>query len=117
MSEKTLNKLPTKVRIMMVGIALSALGNGLVLPYTFIYFHTIRGIPTAVAGLIIGYGALASLVISPLVGNMVDKWGPKPVLIVALLVSAAGYSSLGLIRNASQAILVITICSFGQSAM
>jgi MFS family permease len=102
---------------MMVGIALSAIGNGLVLPYTFIYFHTIRGIPTAVAGLIIGYGALASLVISPLVGNMVDKWGPKPVLIVSLLVSAAGYSSLGLIRNASQAVLVITVCSFGQSAM
>lgn len=117
MSEKTVSKLTTKVRIMMVGIALSAIGNGLVLPYTFIYFHTIRGIPTAVAGLIIGYGALASLVISPLVGNMVDKWGPKPVLIVSLVVSAVGYSSLGLIRNASQAILVITVCSFGQSAM
>jgi len=117
LSEKIVNKLPTKVRIMMVGIALSAIGNGLVLPYTFIYFHTIRGIPTAVAGLIIGYGALASLVISPLVGNMVDKWGPKPVLIVSLVVSAVGYSSLGLIRNASQAILVITVCSFGQSAM
>ena len=117
MTDRAVNNLPTKVRIMMVGIALSAIGNGLVLPYTFIYFNSIRGIPTAVAGLIIGYGALASLLISPLVGNMVDKWGPKPVLIVALLVSALGYSSLGLVRNASQAILVMTICSFGQSAM
>ena len=117
MTDTAVNNLPTKVRIMMVGIALSAIGNGLVLPYTFIYFNSIRGIPTAVAGLIIGYGALASLLISPLVGNMVDKWGPKPVLIVALLVSALGYSSLGLVRNASQAILVMTICSFGQSAM
>ena len=117
MTDTAVNNLPTKVRIMMVGIALSAIGNGLVLPYTFIYFNSIRGIPTAVAGLIIGYGALASLLISPLVGNMVDKWGPKPVLIVALLVSALGYSSLGLVRNASQAIMVITICSFGQSAM
>lgn len=117
MTDRAVNNLPTKVRIMMVGIALSAIGNGLVLPYTFIYFNSIRGIPTAVAGLIIGYGALASLLISPLVGNMVDKWGPKPVLIVALLVSALGYSSLGLVRDASQAIMVITICSFGQSAM
>lgn len=117
MTDTAVNNLPTKVRIMMVGIALSAIGNGLVLPYTFIYFNSIRGIPTAVAGLIIGYGALASLLISPLVGNMVDKWGPKPVLIVALLVSALGYSSLGLVRDASQAIMVITICSFGQSAM
>ena len=102
---------------MMVGIALSAIGNGLVLPYTFIYFHTIRGIPTAIAGLIIGYGAFASLVVSPLVGNLVDHWGPKPVLIGSLLVSSAGYSSLGFVKNAGQAIFVITICSFGQSAM
>ncbi|NDE11941.1 MAG: hypothetical protein EBZ95_15485, partial [Chitinophagia bacterium] len=79
------NKLPSKARIMLVGITLSALGNGLVLPYTFIYFHNVRGFPTAVAGLIASYGALASLAISPLVGSLIDKWGPKPVLLASLI--------------------------------
>ena len=37
------DKLPRKARNMLAGIALSALGNGLVLPYSFIYFHNIRG--------------------------------------------------------------------------
>jgi MFS family permease len=110
-------RLPTKFRVILLGIALSALGNGLVLPYLFIYLHNIRGISSALAGLIIGYGALASLAISPLVGNMIDHWGPKPVLLISLLVSAVGYSAWGTVHHTYQAFVVITICSFGQSAM
>jgi hypothetical protein len=53
--------------------------DSLVLPYTFIYFYTIRGF--SIAGLIPSYGVFSYLAISPLVGNLIDKWGPKPVLI------------------------------------
>jgi len=55
------NKLPNKARIMLVGIALSALGNGLVLPYIFICFHDVRDFPVAVAGLIASYAHLHPL--------------------------------------------------------
>ncbi len=84
---------------MLLGVALSALGNGLVLPYTFIYFHNISGFPIAVAGLIASYGAFSSLAISPLVGNLIDRWGPKQVLITSLLVSSVGYCSLSLVKK------------------
>ena len=111
------NRLPNKVRTMLLGITLSAIGNGLVLPYLFIYLHNVRGISSALAGVIVGYGALSSIAISPLVGNMVDHWGPKPVLLIALVVSGLGYGSWGWVHSAAGAFLVITICSFGQSAM
>ena len=117
MSKEKIEKLPKKAKIMLLGIALSALGNGLVLPYTFIYFHNIRGFPIAVAGLIASYGAFSSLAISPLVGNLIDKWGPKPVLITSLLVSAAGFSLLSQVKTIPQAFLITTICSTGQAAM
>ena len=117
MSNKTNDKLPQKARVMLLGIALSALGNGLVLPYGLIYFHNIRGFPIAVAGLIASYGAFAALAISPLVGNLIDKWGPKPVLITSLLVSSVGYCSLSLVKTIPQAFLVTTVCAMGQSAM
>ena len=102
---------------MLLGITLSALGNGLVLPFAFVYFHSVRHIPTSTAGLIFSYGALVSLVAAPGIGTLIDKWGPKPILISSLLISAIGYSSLSLIRTTSQAFLVITVCSIGQSAM
>ncbi|MBI3429179.1 MAG: MFS transporter [Actinobacteria bacterium] len=117
MSSQSTDRLPPHVRRMLLGITLSALGNGLVLPFAFVYFHSIRNIPTSTAGLIFSYGALVSLVAAPGIGTLIDKWGPKPILIASLLISAVGYSSLSLIRTASQAFLVITICSIGQSAM
>ena len=102
-----IEKLPKQARVMLLGIALSALGNGLVLPYTFIYFHNIRGFPIAVAGLIASYGAFSSLAISPLVGNLIDKWGPKPVLITSLLVSFVGYCSLSQVKTITSFDVVI----------
>ena len=101
----------------MVGIALSALGNGLVLPFAFVYLHSIRDISIAMAGLVFSFGALIALAVAPMMGTLIDKWGPRPILLCSLVVSAIGYSSLSLIRDASQAFLVITICAIGQSGM
>jgi MFS family permease len=119
MSTMTTSKerLPQKVRILLFGNMLSAVGNGLVYPYFFIYLHNVRGIPSALAGVVIGYGAFASLLISPIVGSLIDHWGPKPILMGSLILSGIGYASISTIHNIVQAILVITICSFGQSAM
>ena len=112
-----LGGLPTKTKILLVGNFLSAIGNGLVLPYLFIYLHTIRGIPSGIAGLIVGYGALISLLSSPVVGTTIDHFGPKPVLMLSLLVSGVGYASLSLVHNIPTALLTMTIVSIGQSAM
>ena len=119
MSTKTTSKekLPKKVRTLLVGNMLSAVGNGLVYPYFFIYLHNVRGIPSAVAGIIVGYGALASLLISPIAGSLIDHWGPKPILMGSLVISGIGYASISLIHNVVQGLIVITICSLGQSAM
>lgn len=111
------DRLPPQVRRMLLGITLSALGNGLVLPFAFVYLHSIRHISTSMAGLIFSYGAVISLLVAPMVGTLIDKWGPRPILLASLVISAVGYSSLSLIRTVSQAFLVMTICSIGQSAM
>lgn len=111
------DRLPPEVRRMLLGITLSALGNGLVLPFAFVYFHSVRHIPTSIAGLVFSYGAIVSLSVAPVVGSLIDKWGPRPILIISLIVSGLGYASFSLIRSTSEAFIVMTICSIGQSAM
>ena len=59
---------------MLLGITLSALGNGLVLPFAFVYLHSIRHISTSMAGLIFSYGAVISLLVAPMVGTLIDRW-------------------------------------------
>ncbi len=102
---------------MLLGITLSALGNGLVLPFAFVYLHSIRGFSTQMAGVIFSYTAIVSLVVAPLLGSLIDKWGPKPVLMVTLIISGLGYAALSQIRSVRDAFLILTICAVGQSGM
>jgi MFS family permease len=102
---------------MLLGITLSALGNGLVLPFAFVYLHSIRGFSTQMAGVIFSYTAVISLVVAPMVGTLIDKWGPKPVLIASLVVSGFGYATLSQVRTVQDAFLILTICAIGQSGM
>lgn len=117
MSGKLPNKLPKKVRVLLWGVMLSAIGNGLVLPYFFLYLHSVRGLAAWVAGGVAGFGALISLLVSPLMGSAIDHWGPKPILMGSLAISGVGYASLAYIHSASFALISISILSIGQSGM
>ncbi len=110
-------KLPFQIRVLLLGVLLSAVGNGLVFSFLFIYLHEVRGIPSGVVGLISAYGALVGLTLSPIVGSLVDHWGPKPVLYISLLISACGYFNMASIHGVTSALVVTTICAIGQSAM
>ena len=80
-SLKSPAKLPRSVRLLLLGVLLSAMGNGLVFSFLFIYLHQVREIPSAIVGLISGYGALVGLVLAPVVGSLIDHWGPKSILL------------------------------------
>ena len=110
-------KLPAKARILLAGVLLSSIGNGLVLPYLFVYLHNVRGISSALTGMIVGFGAFVSLAVSPLIGNVIDHWGPRPVLLVSLVVSGVGYAEQATVHSLGRALLVMSICAIGQSAM
>ena len=67
MSEPTVEQLPRitvrevltpQLNRMLVGVGLSALGNGLVMALLVVYLHQVRGISLQVAGLVLTYQAL-----------------------------------------------------------
>lgn len=101
----------------MIGITISAVGNGLVMPFFFIYMTNVRGIHTATAGFILGWGGLISLLAAPLVGTSIDHFGPKKVLPIALVISAIGYTSFAFVDRPATGFIVATISSLGQAAM
>jgi MFS family permease len=106
-----------RIRILLLGVLISGMGNGLVFSFLFIYLHQVRGISSGVVGLIAAYGALVGLTASPIVGSLIDHWGPKPVLLASLVISAGGYYFMGAIHGIPSALVVSTICAIGQSAM
>jgi hypothetical protein len=61
-------RLPWSVQTLQLGGLCNAFGNGIVLPFTLIYLHNVRGISLSVAGLVIGTNAAVALVAGPVSG-------------------------------------------------
>lgn len=91
-------KLPRAVQTLQLGGLVSALGNGMLIPFLFIYLHNVRGIGLGVAGLIVGTNAVVSVVVGPIAGTLVDRHGGRRVLASALVVLAAGYAAFALVH-------------------
>lgn len=108
-----LRQLPPDARWMLVGIGLFALGTGLTLPFLLVYLHEVRGISTPVAGLVIGWIALAGLVTAPIWGTFIDRYGPRLALIVALGVEATAVLGLTFVTEVWMAFAVATLLAVG----
>jgi MFS family permease len=85
-------RLPRSVYTLQLGGLFSAFGNGLVLPFTFIYLYNVRGFGTGTVGLIVATNAVVSIAAGPVMGTLIDRVGGRRMLAVSLLFLAAGYS-------------------------
>jgi len=101
------------VRRLFVGIAFSALGSGLTMPFLYVYLAEVRGIATATVGLLFAWMGLLGFLGSPLGGTLIDKFGPRPVMVVGLTTEALGVASLAVVHNAWHALAVATFLTLG----
>ena len=101
------------VRRLFVGIAFSALGSGLTMPFLYVYLAEVRGIATATVGLLFAWMGLLGFLGSPLGGTLIDRFGPRPVMVVGLTTEALGVASLTVVHNAWHALAVATFLTLG----
>jgi MFS family permease len=106
-------ELPTSVWIVVAGGAISAIGNGFVLPYGSIYLHVVRGLPIAVVGLVISTSALASLLAGALGGTLVDRVGPRTMMLGGLVLQALGFSGFGFAVSLPEAAASMVVIGAG----
>jgi len=102
---------------MLAGIGASAFGGGLTMALFVVYLHAVRDFPLQTAGLVLTYQALLGLLLAPLVGAIVDRIGPQPVLLVACLVEAGATLAFGLVTSVPQAFGVATVMAVGNAGM
>lgn len=103
----------TQMRRLYLGQFLSAIGNGMTLSLMVLYLSQVRGIPVGKATALLALQALLSLVISPPIGTLVDRFGPRPVLLTALIVEAGGIFALGRATTLPAAAACIAVIAVG----
>jgi MFS family permease len=101
------------VRRLFVGLAFSALGSGLTMPFLYVYLAEVRGIATTTVGLLFAWMGLLGFLGSPVGGTLIDRFGPRPVMVVGLTTEALGVASLTLVESAWHALAVATFLTLG----
>ena len=104
---------PPPVRTLQLGGLLNAFGNGLVLPFLIIYLHNVRGISLGLSGLIVGTNSAVALLAGPAWGPVVDRFGPRRVLRMALLLMALGFAGYAFVDTAWEGFVAAAVAGVG----
>src|SRR4051812_28964340 len=75
---------------LLIALGVDNVGSGFFLPLTLIYVTRVVGLPLGTAGTVVALGTLAGLLVPVLAGPLVDRVGPKPVVITSQVIQAAG---------------------------
>ncbi|MGH2807511.1 MAG: MFS transporter, partial [Actinomycetota bacterium] len=107
-------RLPRDAWILLGGDAVSAFGNGLVIPFLILYFHEVRDIRLEVAALAISMVGLMGFVGSPLSGMLVDRIGSRRALIVSLSINTLATIAVIFVREPWHAFVAAGLLGLGQ---
>jgi MFS family permease len=103
-SDGGLHRIPRPLRILLGANFVSEVGSGLTLPFLLIYLHEVRHLSLGVSGLLIGAASIVAMPAGPATGTLVDRFGPRIVMVGALVLAGAGALLLILARSPVSAI-------------
>ncbi len=89
-------QLPRHGRFLISSVAFESFGRGLVLPFGLVYLHEVRQFPLEVTGTLLGVPALVALFVVGPGGTLIDRLGPRVVIILAALAQIIGNVTLAL---------------------
>jgi MFS family permease len=104
-------------RKIVMGICLNAIGGGMTLSLLLVYLHDMRGFSNTFGGLLLAYASLVSIFTSSPMGALVDRIGPKKVMIGGLIVNSAASLSLSQVHTHLQAIIALTFINVAGQAI
>ncbi|MEU0007628.1 MFS transporter [Streptomyces sp. NPDC006314] len=100
---------------LIVAQVVDALGTGLFLPFAVVYFHASKEIGLTTVGVMLSIAALLSLPAGPLAGPMIDRIGPRRVVIVSNLIRVLTFTGYVFTDVPWQLIVLVTVTLWSES--
>lgn len=101
------------LRRLFFGNFMSGLGTGMTLSLLLVYLHDIRGFTNTFGGFILSYIAIVSITFSGPTGWLVDRYGPKKIIITGLLFEGIGVALWSIVTTHTEALIVATMSALG----
>lgn len=86
--------LPREGRFLLSTIIVDFIGTGLVMPFNVVYLHEVRGFELARVGVLLALPALVGLLVVGPIGTLIDRIGPRFVVIGSLVVQIVAQVTL-----------------------
>ena len=101
--------MPRATRLFLAGNTVSMAGTGLVIAFTLIYLHQVRGLALPVVGALLAASAAAGLIVMPAVGVLLDQVGARRVLTGILVGQAVAQVLLARAHDAATALPALLV--------
>ncbi|MER6389185.1 MFS transporter [Streptomyces sp. NPDC001523] len=79
-------------RSLLLGVGISAIGIGMYVPFSLVFFHHVTGLSFAVVGVVLTVTGLAGLAVMPPAGTAVDRFGARKVNLLLYAIRALGFA-------------------------
>ncbi len=103
-------------RALLTALAVDNFGSGLFLPLSLLYVTRVVRLPLATAGTVVALGTLTGLAVPPAAGRLVDRAGPRLVVICAQLLQALGAATYLAARGVAGVAVAAVLLAVGQQA-
>lgn len=107
--------LTPKARRLVLGVAFNAIGGGMTMSLLLVYLHDMRGFTTTFGGLLLAWSAFMALLIGGPSGALIDRIGPKKVILTGIFLKICATLSWAFVDNKALAIVVATASAIGDS--
>ena len=97
-----------RVWLLLFAMLVFRFGHGLYFPFSSIYFHNVLGIPLSLVGVGLAVFALSSVLSGLVAGPLTDRYGRKPLMLVALAGSSASFLGFAVVDGVGGYLAVST---------
>ncbi|MFI7382783.1 MFS transporter [Streptomyces sp. NPDC049813] len=97
----------------LAAVAAEAVGSGLYIPVSLLYFHHVTSISMPRIGTAMTLAALLGLAVSPLAGTVIDRWGARGAVVGGFVIRGVGFLTYPLIHDFWQVLLCATLVAIG----
>ncbi|MBA3426045.1 MAG: MFS transporter, partial [Rubrobacter sp.] len=96
-AKKVIGGFDRRVWLLLFAMLVFRFGHGLYFPFSSIYFHNVLGIPLSLVGVGLAVFAVASVLSGIVAGPLTDRYGRKPLMLVALAGSSVSFFGFALV--------------------
>jgi MFS family permease len=101
---------------LLAALGIDMAGTGLFAPISLLYFQAVTDLSLPAIGLLISVATIASLPIPVLVGHLVDRYGPRGIVITAQVLQGLGFAAYTGAHGPISVLLPSLVVAVGQRA-